>query len=109
MPSTQDRRYRDINSVARHFRQEDLAWKKDAACQGLSVEEGRIFFADIGRGVNFRFAILEAKELCGECPVQVECLEYALAADERGIWGGLTYEERLKLPGRRDRRRFQAL
>lgn len=36
-----------------------------------------------------------AKAACGRCPVRVECLAYALAADERfGVWGGLGPEER---------------
>ncbi|MFC8723701.1 WhiB family transcriptional regulator [Streptomyces bacillaris] len=36
-----------------------------------------------------------AKTICSTCPVQPECLQYALAAGERdGIWGGLTTAER---------------
>ena len=42
-----------------------------------------------------------ARELCGKCPVQQECLTYALEEDIRfGIWGGLTAENRLRLQGR---------
>jgi len=40
----------------------------------------------------------EAKKLCEACPMKMQCLEYALEADERyGIWGGLTYLQRRKL------------
>jgi WhiB family redox-sensing transcriptional regulator len=36
-----------------------------------------------------------AKVICAACPVQTECLEYALVARESyGIWGGLTAKER---------------
>jgi len=43
-----------------------------------------------------------AKKLCGECPVQAECLTYALAANEQhGIWGGMTLKERLALKKKR--------
>jgi hypothetical protein len=36
-----------------------------------------------------------AKKLCGSCPVQLLCLEYALEARERhGIWGGTLPKER---------------
>ena len=36
-----------------------------------------------------------AKSVCAACPVRVECLQHALAVDERyGIWGGLTHDER---------------
>ena len=36
-----------------------------------------------------------AKAVCAACPVQTQCLEHAIAADERyGIWGGLNQDER---------------
>ncbi len=36
-----------------------------------------------------------SKKACGDCPVRLLCLEYALEAGERdGIWGGLTRHER---------------
>ncbi|EUA66068.1 transcription factor WhiB family protein [Mycobacterium xenopi 4042] len=40
----------------------------------------------------------EAKKICLGCEVRAECLEYALAHDERfGIWGGLSERERRRL------------
>jgi WhiB family transcriptional regulator, redox-sensing transcriptional regulator len=43
-----------------------------------------------------------AKAVCAECPVKAECLELALANDERyGIWGGLTERERREVKRRR--------
>jgi len=42
-----------------------------------------------------RTAIKVAKSLCAECPIQRDCLEYAVEAKEEwGIWGGLTSRER---------------
>jgi len=39
-----------------------------------------------------------AKTLCADCPIRLECLEYALAADEEyGVWGGLSPVERRQL------------
>jgi WhiB family transcriptional regulator, redox-sensing transcriptional regulator len=39
-----------------------------------------------------------AKALCGDCPIKMKCLEYAVEAGEvHGIWGGLTTNERRKL------------
>jgi WhiB family redox-sensing transcriptional regulator len=36
--------------------------------------------------------------MCSTCPVRSECLEYAIAAEERwGVWGGLTAPERERL------------
>lgn len=41
------------------------------------------------------------KALCGLCPAQLACLNYALAADEPwGVWGGLTTPERRRLRDR---------
>lgn len=40
----------------------------------------------------------EAKSVCAGCPVAAECLDYALAHQERyGIWGGLSERERRRL------------
>lgn len=41
-----------------------------------------------------RFDTDMAKEICNECPVMVECLNYALHHESYGIWGGLTERER---------------
>lgn len=39
-----------------------------------------------------------AKALCRECPVRVECLEYALKHEEmEGVWGGLSDKQRRNL------------
>jgi hypothetical protein len=45
----------------------------------------------------------EARKTCAACPVRNECLSYATAADEFGIWGGLDQQERRNLK-RRQRR-----
>jgi WhiB family redox-sensing transcriptional regulator len=36
----------------------------------------------------------EALKLCRQCPVIVDCLEWARAHHEKGIWGGTTDEDR---------------
>lgn len=41
-----------------------------------------------------RFDTDMAKKICNECPVMVECLNYALHHESYGIWGGLTERER---------------
>ena len=51
------------------------------------------------------YGMRTAIKLCGTCPVQRECLTYALAADEQfGTWGGLTAAERQKLRATSSRR-----
>lgn len=60
----------------------------DAACRG--VDPG-VFFVDEG----WNGGAARARAICAECPIRVECLEYALAVPERwGIWGGLSEPER---------------
>ena len=47
----------------------------------------------------------EAKQVCANCPVRGECLDYAIEADEEfGIWGGLNRAERLHVRGTAPRR-----
>jgi WhiB family redox-sensing transcriptional regulator len=47
--------------------------------------------------------IQEAKDGCAVCDLRDACLDYALARNEYGIWGGLTRDERRNLR-RRTRR-----
>lgn len=54
-----------------------------------------IFFAEFGRSAADRMMTKEAQELCSRCPVQGDCFQYALDADEHGVWGGTTREQRL--------------
>lgn len=52
---------------------------------------------------------LEAVRICGLCPIQESCLEFALDHDiEFGIWGGKTEDERAKLMADRPRSPEQA-
>lgn len=42
--------------------------------------------------------VVNVKKLCQSCPVQKQCLTYALGNPELvGIWGGLTSRERSRL------------
>lgn len=42
-----------------------------------------------------------AKKICGDCPLKLKCLEYALNNEEIGIWGGTTEYQREELKGKR--------
>jgi len=36
-----------------------------------------------------------AKKMCAQCPIKMQCLEYALETRQPyGVWGGLTAKER---------------
>jgi len=64
-------------------------WQDRALCAQTDPEA---FFPEKGGSTR------EAKKICLGCEVRSECLEYALAHDERfGIWGGLSERERRRL------------
>jgi WhiB family redox-sensing transcriptional regulator len=47
----------------------------------------------------------KARQVCGECQVRSECLEFALETNQdSGIWGGLSEEERRVIRRQRARR-----
>jgi WhiB family redox-sensing transcriptional regulator len=67
----------------------ELSWQERALCAQTDPEA---FFPEKGGSTR------EAKKVCLGCDVRGECLEYALAHDERfGIWGGLSERERRRL------------
>ncbi|KAA9162384.1 WhiB family transcriptional regulator [Amycolatopsis acidicola] len=72
--------------------EEPPEWQDRALCAQTDPEA---FFPEKGGSTR------EAKRICQGCEVKGECLEYALAHDERfGIWGGLSERERRKLKKR---------
>jgi WhiB family redox-sensing transcriptional regulator len=68
---------------------EEQSWHERALCAETDPEA---FFPEKGGSTR------EAKKICTGCEVRAECLEFALANDERfGIWGGLSERERRRL------------
>ena len=68
---------------------EGLAWQDNGACRGADAD---LFFPE--RGASTR----RAKQICSECAVRVECLEYAICTGEKfGIWGGMSERERRRI------------
>ena len=66
--------------------EQQLAWTTSAVCAGKS----ELFYTE-----RSTLATARAKALCRVCPVQQQCLEYALTNSENiGIWGGMTANER---------------
>ena len=61
-------------------------WMTDASCRGMGPD---LFHPERGQRV------LEARAVCAECPVVVQCGQHALDEQELiGIWGGMTGRER---------------
>ena len=66
-----------------------LSWQEQSLCAQTDPEA---FFPEKGGSTR------EAKRICIGCEVKHQCLDYALAHDERfGIWGGLSERERRRL------------
>jgi WhiB family redox-sensing transcriptional regulator len=67
-----------------------------AAC--TDVADPDIFFPE-GKDALLKMAM--AKEICADCPIVADCLQYAVEHDEPGIWGGTTEDERKVMRRRR--------
>jgi WhiB family transcriptional regulator, redox-sensing transcriptional regulator len=87
-----DRQNAIVNSLPMPDNSIELSWQERALCAQTDPEA---FFPEKGGSTR------EAKRVCLSCDVRSECLEYALAHDERfGIWGGLSERERRRLKRR---------
>lgn len=70
-------------------------WIRQAQCRADSPD---LFYPPSGGGN--RSSTTTARAICADCPVQAECLDYALACEDldpyggHGIWAGLTGRER---------------
>lgn len=66
-------------------------WQERALCASTGDPDMHLRFFD---GHNEEYA----RRMCQMCPVQPECLEYAVETGQMaGIWGGLNEKERIKL------------
>ena len=78
-------------------------WQDAAACKG---EDLLLFFGPDGeRQPEREIRERKAKSICADCPVRLECLNYAVSRPEKyGTWGGLNEDERAAERRRRMRR-----
>jgi len=64
-------------------------WMADGLCAQVDPD---LWFPDKGGSTE------AARAVCRRCPVQAECLSYALAHDERfGVWGGTSERARHRM------------
>lgn len=67
------------------------AWMDLGACREAEPE----LFFPISSAGPARSQVVAAKAVCARCLVREECLRYALdTAQDHGVWGGLSEEER---------------
>lgn len=82
--------------LAGHARPEDFRHR--AACRSVDPE---VFFPAAVQGAEFETQVSIAKTVCAGCPVQTECLSWALSVLPDGIAGGMTEHERRQETTRR--------
>lgn len=69
----------------------DYTWRDFALCRDTDPE----LFFPVGTTGTALLQIDKARQVCGECQVRSECLDFALETNQdSGIWGGLSEEER---------------
>ncbi len=69
----------------------DYTWRKAAICRDTDPD----LFFPVGTTGYALVQIDKAKQVCDECPVHSDCLQYALDTNQdSGIWGGTSEEER---------------
>lgn len=68
-----------------------MDWRHRAACKS---EDPELFFP-VGDTGPALLQIAKAKAVCRRCPVQAQCLNWALTSGQDfGVWGGLSETER---------------
>ena len=81
-----------VNASHKPSHARDDRWMARGRCRNLDVS---VDFYAYEHQHDERYL---AKQVCLACPVQSECLEYALTNGETlGIWGGLTSRQRKRL------------
>lgn len=78
---------------ASRYEHEPMPWARQALCSGADPD---LWFPQ--RGDSTRGAIAT----CHQCPVETQCLDYALRwSIDFGVWGGTTPDQRRRMRSRR--------
>ena len=72
----------------------DYTWRTNAMCRDTDPE----LFFPVGTTGQALLQIAKAKGVCCECPVKIECLDFAMETNQdTGIWGGFSEDERRQM------------
>jgi WhiB family redox-sensing transcriptional regulator len=74
-----------------HKDDRDCSWKQEGACR----QRPSVNF--VARDAE---SVAKARAICAHCGVKLQCLAWALANNEVGVWGGTTASERRRLRAR---------
>lgn len=78
----------------------EQTWRDRAACRGLDPS---IFHPERGESIE------RPKQICASCPVQADCLEYSIRANEQhGIWAGIARRDRQRIRNARRHEQMSA-
>lgn len=70
----------------------DIHWMNEAACQVPGGGLNPLFYSEEAK------TQAAARKICNGCPVQEDCLEYALQERiDAGMWGGVSERGRRRL------------
>lgn len=76
---------------------DEWKWMDLAACKDM---DPAIFFPHPHQSIQ------PAKKVCNQCPVRIQCLNFALNHQiNYGVWGGISERERVRIRRRRARDR----
>jgi len=79
-----------------------MDWRDKSACLTVDPE----LFFPVGNTGPALDQIDKAKQVCAQCPVVENCLQYAIESNQdSGVWGGLSEDERRALKRRAARAR----
>ncbi|AGM28155.1 hypothetical protein MABM_17400 [Mycobacteroides abscessus] len=66
----------------------ELEWQDHAACRGMDTN---LWYPERGASRECQLA----KAICHDCPVKIQCREYAVSHQEQwGLWGELSLKDR---------------
>ena len=72
-----------------------MEWREKGNCWGKTKNSKTDYWFPEDDDPDKQNKIKIAKNLCNDCAVKIECLEFALGNEEEyGIWGGMTPRER---------------
>lgn len=79
-------------------------WRAAGACLSADPE----LFFPIATGTVAARQIMKAQQICANCQVRQQCLDFAMRTGEvHGVWGGTTPEERIRFRRQHARRRIR--
>ncbi|MGW2203393.1 WhiB family transcriptional regulator [Streptomyces sp. NPDC001774] len=67
-------------------------WQEHGLCRQVDPD---LFFPEFGTAAS-------ARSICTACEVRLQCLEYAIAHGEHGVWGATTDDQRREIRRTRD-------